>query len=80
MPNPYDRDIMNMQFADICENSLIDVWQRASEQILDYDNEIYKDEPTVHALPTGMVVQYIPNGLLIFFGQPIEEDFDEYGF
>ena len=32
MPNPYDREIMNMQFADICENSLIDVWQRASEE------------------------------------------------
>ena len=78
MPNPYDREIMNMQFADICENSLIDVWQRSSEEILDYENEI--GEPTVAPMPTGMVVQYIPNGLLIFFGQPIEEDFDEYGF
>ena len=78
MPNPYDREIMNMQFADICENSLIDVWQRASEEILDYENEM--QQPTVAPMPTGMVVQYIPNGLLIFFGQPIEGDFDEYGF
>ena len=59
-------------------NCLVDVWQRASEEILDYENEM--QQPTVHAMPTGMVVQYIPNGLLIFFGQPIEEDFDEYGF
>jgi len=82
VPNPYERDITNMQFADICENSLIDVWQRSSEQILDYENEIYTDEAVASFMPQGMVVQYIPNGLLIFFGQPIqdEEDFDEYGF
>ena len=79
MPSPYDRDITNMQFADICENSLIDIWQRSSEEIIDYENSI--QEPIVSNMPAGMVVQYIPNGLLIFFGQPIEEEDDDgYGF
>lgn len=64
MPAPIDNT-----FIDIVHNQLFDVWQRTTEDIADYENEIYEDEPIVTDMPQGMIVQYIPNGLLIWFGK-----------
>jgi len=71
-------DKNNKAFVDICENSLFDVWQRSYEFMEDYEEAISEDEATVSAFPQGMIVQYIPNGLIIMFGPP-EEIGDEYG-
>ena len=69
MPRPLD-----YEFSDIVNNCLVDVWQRTQEAIADYEDEIYDDEPVISDMPQGMVVQYIPNGLIIFFGK--EGDFN----
>jgi hypothetical protein len=64
----------NKKFADICNNSLFDVWQRSQEFIEDIEED---EEATYSAFPQGMIVQYIPNGLIIMFGAPPEGE--EYG-
>ena len=64
MPRPLD-----YEFSDIVNNCLVDVWQRTQEAIADYEDEIYDDDPVISDMPQGMVVQYIPNGLIIFFGK-----------
>jgi len=69
VPEPLD-----YKFSDIVNNCLVDVWQRTQEAIADYEDEIYDDEPVISDMPQGMIVQYIPNGLIIFFGK--EEDFN----
>ena len=69
MPRPLD-----YEFSDIVNNCLVDVWQRTQEAISDYEDEVYDDQPIVSDMPQGMIVQYIPNGLIIFFGK--EEDYD----
>ena len=48
------------------------MWQKTEEAIADYEDEMYAQEPIITDMPQGMVVQYIPNGLLIFGKQ---EDF-----
>ena len=69
MPRPLD-----YEFSDIVNNCLVDVWQKTQEAIADFEDEIYEDEPIISELPQGMIVQYIPNGLLIWFGK--QEDFN----
>lgn len=70
MPNPFnDREFTNFRFSDIVENCLIDVWQRTEDQLADYEDEIYSEEPSIFNMPQGMFVQYIPNGIIILFGQ-----------
>jgi len=69
VPRPLD-----YEFSDIVNNCLVDVWQRTQEAIADYEDEIYADEPIISDMPQGMIVQYIPNGLIIFFGK--QEDFN----
>jgi hypothetical protein len=71
-----ERDKLNYQFADICNSTLFDVWQKTSEEIEDYEMS-ETDEATYSAFPQGMIVQYIPNGLIIMFGPPPEGE--EYG-
>jgi len=80
MPEP--KENTNTQFADICETSLFDIWQRTTEYIEDYedflkDNE--EPETMISPFPQGMTVQYIPNGLIIMFG-PQENLGEEYGY
>jgi len=80
MPEPIENT--NNKFADICETSLFDIWQRTTEYIEDYedflkDNE--EPETIITPFPQGMVVQYIPNGIIIMFG-PQENLGQEYGY
>ena len=75
MPSPFNKkEETNYKFSDIVNNCLVDVWQRTQEAISDYEDEVYNDQPIVSDMPQGMIVQYIPNGLIIFFGK--EEDYD----
>jgi len=75
VPSPFNKkEDTNYQFSDIVNNCLVDVWQRTQEAIADYEDEIYDEQPVVSDMPQGMIVQYIPNGLIIFFGK--EEDYD----
>ena len=75
MPSPFNKkEETNYKFSDIVNNCLVDVWQRTQEAISDYEDEDYDDQPIVSDMPQGMIVQYIPNGLIIFFGK--EEDYD----
>ena len=75
MPSPFNKkEETNYKFSDIVNNCLVDVWQRTQEAISDYEDEVYDDQPIVSDMPQGMIVQYIPNGLIIFFGK--EEDYD----
>jgi len=69
-------DKNNKAFADICENSLFDVWQKSYDLMDDIMEE--EDEATYSSFPQGMIVQYIPNGLIIMFGSP-DQLGDEYG-
>jgi len=80
MPEP--KDSTNMQFADICETSLFDIWQRTTEYLDDYEAFLLENdeqETTISSFPQGMVVQYIPNGIIIMFG-PQENLGEEYGY
>jgi hypothetical protein len=65
-----------MVFGDIVENCLIDVWQRTQLQIMDHEDKLFEEEPQISDMPQGMIVQYIPQGLIIFFGK--QEDIDGY--
>lgn len=65
-----ERDKLNYQFADICNTVLFDVWQKTTEEIEDYELYGNEEEPTLSGFPQGMIVQYIPNGLIIMFGPP----------
>ena len=64
MPAPIDNT-----FIDIVHNQLFDVWQKTTEAIADYEDEMYVEEPVITDMPQGMIVQYIPNGLFIWFGK-----------
>jgi len=64
VPRPLD-----YEFSDIVNNCLVTVWQRTEEAIADYENEVYEEEPMITDMPQGMIVQYIPNGLFIWFGK-----------
>tara|TARA_R100001509_G_scaffold149961_1_gene108591 strand:+ start:614 stop:850 length:237 start_codon:yes stop_codon:yes gene_type:complete len=64
-----ERELLNYKFSDIVNNCLVDVWQRTEEAIADHEDELYIEEPELSPMPQGMIVQYIPNGLIIFFGQ-----------
>jgi hypothetical protein len=66
----------NMVFGDIVENCLIDVWQRTQLEIMDHEDKLFEEEPQISDMPQGMIVQYIPQGLIIFFGK--QEDIDGY--
>lgn len=66
----------NMVFGDIVENCLIDVWQRTQLEIMDHEEKLFEEEPQISDMPQGMIVQYIPQGLIIFFGK--QEDIDGY--
>jgi hypothetical protein len=66
----------NMVFGDIVENCLIDVWQRTQLEIMNHDDKLFEEEPQISDMPQGMIVQYIPQGLIIFFGK--QEDIDGY--
>jgi hypothetical protein len=63
-----------MVFGDIVENCLIDVWQRTQLEIMDHEDKLFEEEPQISDMPQGMIVQYIPQGLIIFFGK--QEDLD----
>ena len=65
---------VNMMFGEIVNNCLIDVWQKTELEISDHEEELFKDEPQISDMPQGMIVQYIPQGLIIFFGK--QEDLD----
>ncbi len=65
-----------MVFGDIVENCLIDVWQRTQLEIMDHEEKLFEEEPQISDMPQGMIVQYIPQGLIIFFGK--QEDIDGY--
>jgi hypothetical protein len=65
-----------MVFGDIVENCLIDVWQRTQLEIMDHEDKLFEEEPQISDMPQGMIVQYIPQGLIIFFGK--QEDIDGY--
>ena len=72
-----EREKINFLFADICNSTLFDVWQKTSEEIEDFEG--YEDEATYSSFPQGMIVQYIPNGLIIMFGPPPEgEDYGKW--
>jgi hypothetical protein len=64
---------VNMIFGEIVNNCLVDVWQKTLLEISDHEEELF-DEPTISSMPQGMTVQYIPQGLIIFFGK--QEDLD----
>lgn len=66
----------NIVFGDIVENCLIDVWQRTQLEIMDHEDKLFEEEPQISDMPQGMIVQYIPQGLIIFFGK--QEDIDGY--
>ena len=63
-----------MIFGDIVNNCLIDVWQKTELEISDHEEELFVEEPQISDMPQGMIVQYIPQGLIIFFGK--QEDLD----
>ena len=63
-----------MIFGEIVNNCLIDVWQKTEEEISDHEDELFAEEPQISDMPRGMIVQYIPQGLIIFFGK--QEDLD----
>lgn len=63
-----------MMFGEIVNSCLIDVWQKTELEISDHEEELFKDEPQISDMPQGMIVQYIPQGLIIFFGK--QEDLD----
>jgi len=67
---------LHEQFSEIVNNTLVDVWQKTELEISDYEENI--EEQVITDMPQGMVVQYIPNGLIIMFG-PIQEG-ESYGF
>ena len=67
---------LHEQFSEIVNNTLVDVWQKTELEISDYEENI--EEQIITDMPQGMVVQYIPNGLIIMFG-PIQEG-ESYGF
>jgi len=69
-------DDTNIVFGDIVENCLIDVWQRTQLEIMDHEDKLFEEEPQISDMPQGMIVQYIPQGLIIFFGK--QEDIDGY--
>ena len=68
------KEEINMIFGEIVNNCLIDVWQKTELEISDHEEELFKDEPQISDMPQGMIVQYIPQGLIIFFGK--QEDLD----
>ena len=68
---------LHEQFSEIVNNTLVDVWQKTELEISDYEENI--EEPVITDMPQGMVVQYIPNGLIIMFG-PIQQEGESYGF
>ena len=63
-----------MMFHEIVNNCLIDVWQKTELEISDHEDELFAEEPQISDMPQGMIVQYIPQGLIIFFGK--QEDLD----
>ena len=63
-----------MIFGEIVSNCLIDVWQKTELKISDHEDELFAEEPQISDMPQGMIVQYIPQGLIIFFGK--QEDLD----
>ena len=73
---------LHEQFSEIVNNTLVDVWQKTELEISDYE-EFFEEqninEPVITDMPQGMVVQYIPNGLIIMFG-PIQQEGESYGF
>ena len=72
---------LHEQFSEIVNNTLVDVWQKTELEISDYEEFLEEqnvNEPVITDMPQGMVVQYIPNGLIIMFG-PIQEG-ESYGF
>ena len=67
MANPFnEREVNNYKFSEIVNNCLVDVWQKTEEAIADHEDEMYAEEPVITDMPQGMIVQYIPNGLLIW--------------
>jgi|TARA_R100001163_G_C5032450_1_gene172307 hypothetical protein len=72
---------LHEEFSEIVNNTLVDVWQKTDLVIEDYEEfleEQNANESVVTDMPQGMVVQYIPNGLIIMFG-PIQQE-GGYGF
>jgi hypothetical protein len=65
---------INMLFGEIVNNCLVDVWQKTELEISDHEDELFAEEPQIADMPQGMIVQYIPQGLIIFFGK--QEDLD----
>ncbi|BAQ85023.1 hypothetical protein [uncultured Mediterranean phage uvMED] len=65
---------VNMIFGEIVNNCLVDVWQKTELEISDHEEELFENEPQISDMPQGMIVQYIPQGLIIFFGK--QEDLD----
>ena len=73
---------LHEQFSEIVNNTLVDVWQKTELEISDYEEFLEEqniNEPVITDMPQGMVVQYIPNGLIIMFG-PIQQEGESYGF
>ena len=68
------KEEINMIFGEIVNNCLIDVWQKTELEISDHEDELFAEEPQISDMPQGMIVQYIPQGLIIFFGK--QEDLD----
>lgn len=68
---------LHEQFSEIVNNTLVDVWQKTELEISDYEENI--EEQVITDMPQGMVVQYIPNGLIIMFG-PVQQEGESYGF
>ena len=73
-----EKDETNYRFSEIVNNTLVDVWQRTELEIADHEEDF--GEPTISPMPQGMVVQYIPNGLIIMFGPVLNEGEDSYGY
>ena len=65
---------VNTIFGEIVNNCLVDVWQKTELEISDHEEELFAEEPQISDMPQGMIVQYIPQGLIIFFGK--QEDLD----
>jgi len=73
---------LHEQFSEIVNNTLVDVWQKTELEISDYEEFLEEqniNEPVITDMPQGMVVQYIPNGLIIMFG-PVQQEGESYGF
>ena len=49
---------------------------RTQLEIMDHEDKLFEEEPQISDMPQGMIVQYIPQGLIIFFGK--QEDIDGY--